>query len=73
MHMHNTVPEARLFVATGTPVQPHSSVGLEGLDVECRWVPVPPMIFTHVNMPAGLSGLHEFCSHYDIDNPTQDR
>ena len=41
----DTNTEARLFVCTGTPVQPHSTVGLSGLDVKFHWIPVPPQIF----------------------------
>ena len=42
--------QARLFVATCTPVQPHSSDGPEGLEVEYRWVRVPNELFEHVGL-----------------------
>ena len=70
--MSGTVTEARLFVATGVPVQPHSSLGLSGLAVEYRWIRIPVRIFQHVGLPAGIEGLHRFCEHFSLDNPTED-
>ena len=61
--------EARLFVTTGTPVQPHSSEGLEGLSIEFRWVPVPPAIFEHVGLVADANTLAGFCDQFSIDMP----
>ena len=61
--------QARLFVATGTPIQPHSTEGLEGLDVHFRWVVVPLVIFEHVGLAADANTLVGFCEQFDLDMP----
>ena len=65
--------EARLFVVTGTPVQPHSSDGLEGLPADYRWVVIPPIIYKHFDLPENASNMHEFQRFFDIEEPEQDR
>ena len=61
--------KARLFVTTGSPVQPHSSYGLEGLDVTFRWVVVPPVIFEHVGFSSDANTSAGFCDQFGIDVP----
>ena len=67
------ITETRLFVATGTPVQPHSCDGLEGLSADYRWVKIPQLIFKHIDLPDNASSLHEFVSFFDIEDPVPDR
>ena len=64
--------KARLFVATGAPVQPHSSDGLQGLDVTYRWIQIPKIIFKHVNLPENVCSVEGFCQYFDIGNPLLD-
>ena len=64
--------EARLFVTTGTPVQPHSMNGLNGLDVECRWVRCPPIIFEHVGFATNAAILTGFCDQFGCDALDED-
>ena len=59
--------QARLFVTTGTPIQPHSSEGLEGLDVKFRWVPVPYVIYEHVGLLRDANTLAGFCDQFGIE------
>ena len=61
--------QARLFVTTGTPIQPHSCEGLEGLDVHFRWVMVPHVIFEHVGFAADANTLVGFCEQFGLDMP----
>ena len=42
--------QARLFFATGTPVQPHDTSMLEGLDIKLRWCRLPPRCLPHVGL-----------------------
>ena len=65
--------EARVFVATGTPIQPHSCDGLDGLNVNFAWVVVPPLIFAHVGFPEWIASVDRFCAYYAIDNPCEAR
>jgi len=51
-------------------VQPHSSVGLEGLGANYRWIRIPSMIYTHVGLPANICSPREFCSFFQVDDPT---
>ena len=60
---------ARLFVTTGTPVQPHSCEGLEGLDINFRWVLVPYVIFEHVGFASDLNTLVGLCEQLGLDMP----
>ena len=57
------------YVATGTPIQPHSSDGLEGLPVHYRWVPVPPTIFEHVGFADDANSLDGFCEQFNCEVP----
>ena len=66
-------PEARVFVVTGTPIQPHSSDGLAGLDVKYSWIVVPHLIWDHCGFPDGLDSIHKFCSFYGVENPVEAR
>ena len=68
-HVHVPLVEARLFVTTGAPVQPHSSEGLEGLPINFRWVMVPPVIFEHVGFVADANSLAGFCEQFDLEVP----
>ena len=61
--------QARLFVTTGTPVQPHSCEGLEGLDVHFRWVMVPHVIFEHVGLASDANTLVGFCEQFGLEIP----
>ena len=61
--------EARLLVATGSPIQPHSSDGLDGLPVHYRWVPVPREIFTDVGFADDANSIHGFCRQFNLDAP----
>ena len=48
---------ARIFVCTGTPIQPHDGSGLDGLNVEFRWAVIPFQIIEHI----GLKGVLDSC------------
>ena len=61
--------EARLFVTTGAPIQPHSAAGLEGLNVPFRWVRVPHSVFEHVGFSADADTLAGFCEQFGIAVP----
>ena len=65
--LHCVACEARLFVTTGTPVQPHSMSGLSGLAVECRWVRCPPIIFTDVGFAPNAATLAGFCEQFGCE------
>ena len=67
-----TTAKARLFVATGTPVQPHSSDGVEGLSVHYRWVLVPRQLFEHVGFADDADSLYGFCSQFSCEVPAED-
>ena len=69
MYAHVSLAEARLFVTTGCPVQPHSCEGLEGLEINYRWVLVPPTIFEHVGLAAVANTLAGFCEQFDLAIP----
>ena len=45
---------ARLFVTTGRPVQPHDSEGLEDLNVRFRWAAIPHQIAKHIGLDLSL-------------------
>ena len=45
-----TYREARLFICTGAPIQPHDCTGLDGLPVRYRWAKIPPLTFAHINL-----------------------
>ena len=64
--------QARLFVATGAPVQPHSSDGLDGLDVEYRWVRVPNELFEHVGFSETADTPVGFCFQFGLQVPDED-
>ena len=64
--------QARLFVATGTPVQPHSSLGLEDFTVDFRWVRVPPSLFETVGYSPEADTVHGFCHQFAIPEPDED-
>ena len=65
--------KARLFVATGTPVAPHSFDGLDGIkDLRCRWVRVPPALFEEVNIREGADTVAGFCEQFSCDVPPED-
>ena len=59
--------QARLFVTTGTPIQPHSTEGLEGLAVHFRWVLVPYVIYEHVGLSRDANTLAGFCEQFGIE------
>ena len=65
--LHCVAREARLFVTTGTPVQPHSMSGLDGLAVDCRWVRCPPIIFTDVGFAPNAATLTGFCEQFGCE------
>ena len=67
--MNASHTEARLLVATGRPIQPHSSDGLDGLPVHYRWVPVPREIFADVGFAHDASGIPGFCRQFNLDTP----
>ena len=62
--------EARLFVVTGAPVQPHSSVGLSGLGAHYRWILIPELIHKHVGLPVNACSPREFCNFFDVPDPS---
>ena len=39
--------KARIFVATGTPIQPHDCNGLDGLDIRFRWCVIPEQVIEY--------------------------
>ena len=61
--------KARVFVTTGTPIQPHSCEGLEGLAIHFRRVMVPPVIFEHVGLAADANTLVGFCDQFGLEMP----
>ena len=63
--------KARLFVATGTHVQPHSSDGLEGLDAHFRWVKVKKETFEYVDLADDADTLGGFCKQFNCDVQTE--
>ena len=63
--------QARLFITTGAPIQPHDGTGLEDVDVEWRWSRVPPKIDAHVGLPGALASATAFRAHFSIDEPEE--
>ena len=45
MYAYTAHTEARVVVAMGSPIQPHSCDGLDGLQVDFSWIKVPQLIF----------------------------
>ena len=70
--IHEMHDQARLFVATGTPVQPHSSYGLDGLEVEYRWVAIQKEIFEHVGISDTADTPDGFAFQFGLTLPDED-
>ena len=51
-------------------MQPHSSVGLEGLGAAYRWIKIPTMIYPHVGLPSNICSPREFCAFFGVSDPT---
>ena len=57
--------QARLFLMTGKPVQPHDTSNLENLGVSLRWCRLPPRTLAHVGLDKART-LHDFCKYFNI-------
>ena len=63
--------QARLFITTGAPIQPHDGTGLEDVDVEWRWSRIPPKIDAHVGLPGALASATAFRAHFSLEEPEE--
>ena len=61
-----TYREARLFICTGAPIQPHDCTGLDGLPVRYRWAKIPPLTFAHINLDGVCASAHAFKEAFGI-------
>ena len=60
------IRQARIFVCTGTPIQPHDTCGLEGLAVDFRWAVIPPLIMDHIGLEGVANNLHNFRKSFGL-------
>ena len=65
MCTHTITHQARLFICTGTPVQPHDAAGLEDLDVDFRWAEIPPRTVPHLGLDGIVDNVHVFRKHFE--------
>ena len=63
--------QARLFITTGAPIQPHDGTGLEDVDVEWRWSRIPHKIDAHVGLPGALASATAFRAHFSLEEPDE--
>ena len=63
--------QARLFLATGKPVQPHDTSNLDGLGVSLRWCRLPPRMLDHVGLEKART-LCEFCKFFHVQLENED-
>ena len=56
--------KARLLVATGTPIAPHSFTGLDGLEVQSRWVRIPRELLTVADLRSDADTVEGFCRQF---------
>ena len=63
--------QARLFITTGAPIQPHDGTGLEDVDVEWRWSRIPHKIDAHVGLPGALASATAFRTHFSLEEPEE--
>ena len=56
--------KARLLVATGTPIAPHSFTGLEGLEVQSRWVRIPVELQEVADLRPDAHTIDGFCQQF---------
>ena len=66
-----TYREARLFVCTGTPVQPHDCAGLDGLPIRFRWAKIPPLTFEHIGLGGVFDSPATFRKCFGIHQPDE--
>ena len=64
-----TYREARLFVCTGAPIQPHDCAGLDGLPVRFRWAKIPPLTFAHIGLDGVCTSPTTFREGFGIQQP----
>ena len=64
-----TYREARLFVCTGAPIQPHDCSGLDGLPVRFRWAKIPPLTFAHIGLDGVCVSPDAFKEAFGIAQP----
>ena len=64
-----TYREARLFVCTGAPIQPHDCSGLDGLPVRFRWAKIPPLTFAHIGLDGVCVSPDAFKEAFGITQP----
>ena len=57
--------QARLFVSTGTPIAPHSFDGLDGMNVNARWVRVPAELLEVAGLDSDSNTVTGFCRRFD--------
>ena len=60
------IRQARLFICTGTPIQPHDTAGLADLDVEYRWAAIPPRTVDHLGLGGVVDNIHTFKRHFGL-------
>ena len=63
--------KARLLVATGTPIAPHSFNGLAGLEVESRWVKIPVELLEVADLYPDANTVEGFCRQFDCSPEPQ--
>ena len=59
--------QARLFIATGAPIQPHDGTGLEDMEVEWRWMRIPLKIGPHIGLPVALESAYNFRKQFMLE------
>ena len=64
-----TYREARLFICTRAPIQPHDCTGLDGLPVRFRWAKIPPLTFAHVGLGGVCTSPTAFKEAFGIQQP----
>ena len=48
-------------------MQPHDSADLNGLDVELRWIAIPPQVWEYIGLPTQLNSFTAFVGHFGLD------
>ena len=63
--------QARLFIATWAPIQPHDGTGLEDTDVEWRWSRIPQKIDKNIGLAGAIESAYTFRKHFSIEEPEE--
>ena len=66
-----TYREARLFVCTGAPIQPHDCTGLDGIPVRFRWAKIPQLTFAHIGLDGICTSPTAFKEAFGLAQPAQ--